>query len=277
MEKKLKAVKTSKDVAAKKNKKPKVAYVEQGELEELSLALRVVIEEKKASTSLIQRRLKLGYSAAARLLDRLEELAVITPARGSDPRSLTGYVPKLEAKPVPKVKEVKEKPAPVEKKKNGRPSIYSTELAIKICNRLALGESVLQICRDDDMPEPRTVYLWLLNLQAEDKKEFREMYEKAREIQAEVMHDQLMEISDDGTNDWMEKEVGEGRTITVPDHEYINRSRLRVDTRKWIIARMNPKKYGDKLDVTTKGKQITQPRPVAINYGVPAKPKAPAT
>lgn len=255
-----------------KQKKPKVAFVDQSEIANLSLAIRVVSEEKKVSTSLIQRRLKLGYSAAARLVDRLEELAVITPAKGVEPRKLTGYMPELKARPIQKppaeAKAPKEKPA----KKMGRPSLYSTELGTKICLRVAEGESVLQICRDEDMPEARTVYLWLLNLQETDKKEFREMYEKAREIQAEVIHDQLLDISDDGTNDWMEIETRSGRIIEVPDHEHINRSRLRCDTRKWIVARMNPKKYGDKLDLTTKGKELKQPRPVAITYLPAPKP-----
>jgi ribosomal protein S25 len=255
-----------------KIKKAKIAYVEQGEFELLSLALRAVIEEKKVSCSFVQRRLKVGYSAAARLIDRLEELAVITPARGSDPRSLTGYVPILKIQPVPKVKVPVAKMDP-EKKKTGRPSLYSKELAQKICIRIATGESVLQICRDDTMPEARTVYLWLLNLQVEDKKEFREMYEQAREIQSEVMHDELTEIADDGQNDWMEIETQRGRLITVPDHEHVNRSRLRVDTRKWILARMNPRKYGEKLDLTTKGKEFKQSRPAVINYVVPTKPK----
>lgn len=256
----------------KKNKKARIAYVERGEFEHLSLALRAILEEKKVSTSFIQRRLKVGYSEAARLVDRLEELAVITPAAGTAPRKLTGYVPLLEVKPVAKIKEpsVKEEP---KRMRMGPPPMYTRELGEKICTRIATGESVLQICRDKDMPEARTVYLWLIRLPEKDRKEFRDMYEQAREIQAEVMHDELTEIADDGTNDWMEIETRSGRMLTVPDHEHVNRSRLRVDARKWILARMNPRKYGDKLDLTSKGKEIREPRAAVINYIVPPKPK----
>lgn len=265
-------MKQGKKADTPKKRKPRIAYVEQGELEELSLALRCVREEKKASVSLIQRRLKIGYSRAALLLDRLEQLAVVTPMKGLAPCTLTGYMPRLKALPVaktpPPAKIEELQPAPTD---IGRPSIYSEELAKAICERIATGESVLQICRDTTMPAPRTVYLWLLDV---DKKDFVELYTKAREIQAEVMHDELTDIADDGSNDWMEIETASGRMMTVPDHEYINRSRLRVDTRKWIIARMNPKKYGEKLDLTSGGKEIKQPRPVAINYGVPPQPAA---
>lgn len=254
---------------ATKPKWPKIAYVDANELETLSLAIRIVVEEKKASTSLIQRRLKTGYSQAALILDRLEELAVITPMKGTEPRKLTGYVPTLKAKPITvppgKVEVVKEKP------KVGRPSKFTQELADEICRRLAQGESVLQICRTSEhMPEARTVYSWLLD---EDKEDFQKKYTRAREIQAEVFHDELTEIADDGSNDWMEIETKSGGSMTVVDHEHVNRSRLRVDTRKWIISRMNPRKYGEKLDVTSGGKAIKEPKQAIIKYIVPTAPK----
>lgn len=60
------------------------------------------------------------------------------------------------------------------------------------------------------------------------------------------MFDDLVSIADDGTNDWMEKELKSGAVIEVPNHEHISRSKLRVDTRFWILARLQPKKYGNK-------------------------------
>lgn len=61
------------------------------------------------------------------------------------------------------------------------------------------------------------------------------------------MADELLEIADDGSNDWMEKTVGSGETITVVDHEHVQRSRLRVDTRKWYLSKLAPKRYSEKL------------------------------
>ena len=49
------------------------------------------------------------------------------------------------------------------KKKNGRPTIYTQKLASKICERLALGDSLRAICREDAMPHLATVLRWVLN------------------------------------------------------------------------------------------------------------------
>lgn len=130
------------------------------------------------------------------------------------------------------------------KKKIGRPSDYTPELATNICIRIADGESLRTLVKDDDMPAASTICRWLLD---ETKKEFWEQYEKARNIQAELMFEELLEIADDGTNDWMEREMKDGGSYTVLNSEAIGRSRLRVDTRKWYLSKIVPKKYGDTL------------------------------
>lgn len=103
------------------------------------------------------------------------------------------------------------------------------------------------------MPNRATVHYWLLDI---DKKDFYDQYNASCNIRAENMFDELTEIADDGQNDYMEKEVGEGRTITVANTEHIQRSRLRTDVRKWYLSKVMPKKFGDKLDITTKDKPI---------------------
>jgi hypothetical protein len=60
----------------------------------------------------------------------------------------------------------------------------------------------------------------------------------------------ITEIADDGSNDWIERETKSGRMLTVPDQEHINRSRLRIDARKWLLSKLAPRKYGDKLELT---------------------------
>jgi hypothetical protein len=77
-------------------------------------------------------------------------------------------------------------------------------------------------------------------------KEFRDQYASAREAQADYYAEEIIEIADDGSNDWMERKRGD-ETIEVENHEVIGRSRLRVDTRKWLMARMAPKKYGERV------------------------------
>lgn len=101
-----------------------------------------------------------------------------------------------------------------------------------------MGESLREICRSEDMPGKSTVMRWLAEHQ-----EFRDQYAGAREAQADYYAEEIIEISDDGKNDTYIDDNGNTRT----DQEVIGRSRLRVDTRKWLMARMAPKKYGDKI------------------------------
>jgi hypothetical protein len=132
-------------------------------------------------------------------------------------------------------------------KPKGRPSKYSDGLAEEICGLLAEGQSLAEICRRGDMPSQRTVYRWL----AADEG-FRQRYAQARETQADRFADEILEIADDGTNDWMERQQGD-ETTRVADHEHIQRSRLRVDARKWLMAKLAPKKYGDAVALTGGG------------------------
>lgn len=132
------------------------------------------------------------------------------------------------------------------RKGEGRPTTYTKELGNIICSRIALGEAVKNICADEKMPASSTVYLWLLD---EDKKEFSESYARARNIQAELMFEEILDIADDGSNDYMTITKGEV-SYNVEDREVTNRSKLRVDTRKWYLSKVLPKKFGEKLTHT---------------------------
>lgn len=137
----------------------------------------------------------------------------------------------------------------------GRPSTYTEELALEICKRISEGESLRAICRDRDsgMPDRTSVHAWLLD---PSKKGFSYQYELACNIRAENMFDELNEIADDGSNDYMEKENKDGSTYEVVNSENIQRSRLRVDTRKWYLSKVLPKKFGEKMDITSGDKPI---------------------
>lgn len=137
----------------------------------------------------------------------------------------------------------------------GRPTIYTKELADIICTRLTEGESLRRILLTKGMPSSSTIYRWLLN---EDYKSFWEQYARAREVQAEVMFDEILDIADDGSNDFMTITKGD-YTYNVEDREVTNRSKLRVDSRKWYLSKVLPKKFGDKLDMTTNGKDLPIP------------------
>jgi hypothetical protein len=119
-----------------------------------------------------------------------------------------------------------------------RPSEFTQEVAEAICDRISQGESLRKICSDDDMPGKSTVMRWL-----DANASFRDQYARAREAQADYWAEEIIEISDNGENDTYKDSDGHERT----NQDVIARSRLRVDTRKWLMARMAPKKYGDKI------------------------------
>ena len=139
----------------------------------------------------------------------------------------------------------------------GRPLSYTQEIADLICDRIALGESLRSICEDDTMPAQTTVYRWLRR--DDDVGEtFRQQYARAREDQADSLFDEMNVIADDGTNDWMEKRDQDGAIIGYQlNGEHVQRSKLRIETRKWQASKLKPKKYGEKLDLTTDGDKIT--------------------
>lgn len=141
------------------------------------------------------------------------------------------------------------------RKGEGRPSKYTKELGDLISERLAKGESLRHICMDEKMPDASTVHRWVLSGEYE---EFYKQYARAREIQAENMFDEILDISDDGSNDFMTITKGD-ISYNVEDREVTNRSKLRVDTRKWYLSKVLPKKFGDKLDLTSGGDKLPQP------------------
>ena len=125
----------------------------------------------------------------------------------------------------------------------GRPSGYTQEIADVICERLANGESLRRICESEDMPSLSMVMRWL-----GANAEFREQYARARELQAEFIFDQMAEIADDGTNDWMASNAPDCEGYKF-NSEHVSRSKLRIDARKWMLAKMAPRKYGDKQQI----------------------------
>ena len=127
----------------------------------------------------------------------------------------------------------------------GRPSIYTPEIAEEICKRLAEGESLLAICRDDHLPQEPTVRNWALD----NKEGFFAKYERARMLQAHNMFDETLDIADDKQRDVIVDDEG----ISTVDSEVIQRSKLRIDTRKWYLSKVLPKIYGDKTHMEVTG------------------------
>ena len=139
------------------------------------------------------------------------------------------------------------------KAKLGRPSDYTAELAEIICLRLAEGESLRSVCRDEKLPDKATVLRWIAR-----HPEFRDQYVQAKADGAEAIAEEMFEIADDASNDFMaameKDEDGEEKVAGYRlNGENIQRSKLRVDTRKWYLSKIMPKKYGDKIQQEVSG------------------------
>lgn len=139
---------------------------------------------------------------------------------------------------------------PVAPKKAGRPSSYTDEVASTICSRIAIGESLRSIVKDDDMPDMKTVMRWLGDPEREG---FRHQYACAREAQADALFEECLEIADDASGDVKRVPRRDGETDEVMNGEFVARSRLRVDTRKWMAGKLAPKKYGEKISAELSG------------------------
>jgi hypothetical protein len=134
--------------------------------------------------------------------------------------------------------------------KRGRPTDYTQELGDLICSRIIEGNSLRSILNEEGMPDKATVFRWLRL-----HKEFCDNYEHSTKERTLAMGEEILDIADDGTNDYMTITKGNNE-YNVEDREVTNRSKLRVETRKWLMSKMQPKKYGDKLDVTSGNKPI---------------------
>lgn len=127
-------------------------------------------------------------------------------------------------------------------------TIFTPALFTTICDRIAGGESLRQVCSDPEMPSKSTVMRWL-----RDKPELRDQYAIARDDLLDHWAEDLIEIADDGTLDTMPGTDKHGNEVMVANHANVQRDRLRIDARKWLMSRLGPKKYGDHVEVEHSG------------------------
>lgn len=120
------------------------------------------------------------------------------------------------------------------------PNTLTDEVFKEICAEISEGKSLRSICRRDDMPS-----IEAFRLQVNKDEDKLAQYTCARTERADFIFEECMDIADESEND--KDENGQ------LDQEAIQRAKLRIDTRKWMLGKMQPKKYGDKLDVDMKG------------------------
>lgn len=122
----------------------------------------------------------------------------------------------------------------------GRQSTYSPKVAEEICERISTGEPLRQICRDEGMPHWTTIYAWM-----EAHGDFKLRIARARELGEDAIAQDCLAIADDGRNDTYTDDNGYKRT----DHDVIARSKLRIETRLKLLAKWNPRRWGEKVAI----------------------------
>lgn len=125
----------------------------------------------------------------------------------------------------------------------GRPTIFNDFISDKICQGIMAKSSLQEVCKQEGMPHRSTVFVWLASSNP-IYEDFQDRYARAYEIKLECIADDIFDIADNPRKIGITKdESGNEKTV----FEDVKRSILRVDARKWILAKLKPKKYGDKI------------------------------
>lgn len=134
-----------------------------------------------------------------------------------------------------------------EPKRTGRPpEKVPVAVADEVVDWISEGKTLRSFCRQDGRPARRTIDGW-----REKDENFRARIARARDIGFDVIAEECLEIADDATNDWMEREGKNGESYTVIDSEHIQRSRLRIETRLKLLAKWCHQRYGDGTGITS--------------------------
>lgn len=141
---------------------------------------------------------------------------------------------------------------PAQKRPVGRPSKFTPELGALICKRMSKGRSLRTVCKAEGMPDIGTVLRWLAK-EGPEWDEFRRQYARAREAMADAMSEEILDIADDGSNDTYVDDEGKTKT----DWDVVARSKLRIDARKWLLSKVAPRKYGERITQEHTGDGLT--------------------
>ena len=131
----------------------------------------------------------------------------------------------------------------------GRRSNYDRTLTDAILEKMAAGMTLREICKENGMPAPSTFRYWVVN----DVDGIAARYARARDAQALHWADELLAIADDASNDWMTRQGKNGKLEKTLDREHVTRSALRADTRKWLLAKLHPQLFGERVAHQTLG------------------------
>lgn len=129
----------------------------------------------------------------------------------------------------------------------GRPSDFTQEIADKICQQISQGSSLRKVCLEEDMPSGVTIFSWFRK-----HPDFLRQYERATDERTETQQEILIEMGDLAIEHAENADPKSSNAI-------VSAYKLKADNLKWSMSKMKPKKYGDKIDMTTNGKDIPAP------------------
>lgn len=124
----------------------------------------------------------------------------------------------------------------------GRKPTYDKSIVDEIFARVSKGETLSKICKEDQMPARTTVLLWV-----DQDSDIADKYARAKQAQLRYWADEVIEIADDSSGDIVMKTDRKGRQYEAVDYENIQRARLRVDSRKWLLSKLLPREYGERI------------------------------
>lgn len=129
----------------------------------------------------------------------------------------------------------------------GRPSDYTQETALKVCEELAQGKSMRTVCLMEGMPSVATLFKWM-----RDYPEFLKQYERAKEESADADLETIEDLGDIAIQEAKDADPKSANAI-------VNAYKIKADNLKWGMSKKKPKKFGDKIDMTTNGKDLPAP------------------
>ena len=135
-------------------------------------------------------------------------------------------------------------------KRRRRRTSYSPPLGKAICKMLGRGLTLTAVCKRPLMPREDTVLDWAIS----PDHSFSRLYARAREVGYIRMGDQIIDIADDSDRDYMPKLGKDGAIERVVNRELLERAKIRIDARKWLLSKALPKVFGDKVAMEHTGK-----------------------
>jgi hypothetical protein len=125
----------------------------------------------------------------------------------------------------------------------GGQSVFTQAIADEICTALSAGKSLNAICKAEGMPSEHAVRAWAMD----DREGFAAKYARARDLGLDCIAQEIIDIAD--TPKTGTKTVSKATGIEITEGDMVEHRRLQIESRKWYLSKLAPKRYGEKLAI----------------------------